>query len=526
MKKNEKSQNRLYNIVCIIVIILCALIVSLNLFAIINIVFVNKSNITNRIRALEMGDIISLIGVAVSVWIGGTIINTLDKNKLEKMDKQLSFIEGISNKTVESMKKSIVNKFKLVEDDPISYWIADQIEQIDDLAFLDRKLYDLIENEEECFKLIKKNRGTKKSTYIGRSYTEIVDDIKKWISNNKQDNTDCLKLIIKVRNIQALLEGGYVLKEDYDIKNFMELINIFDEIKGTLKRGQEALYDEEEISEELKQRIVNKTSFGSKEYRRLEMDAHMFYIVGESYSKIVQYRNDSGNIPYRNNKKMDMKIAEKNAKQYEIKAIQIYEMCKKISKDIIDVPEYFYRGYGCTIERCDYYEIAVINYKKNKGVDYKKAINILKSAREQYEKSYKIASANSFIVPNKLNYIFHVITSVNDKIFWLEQSVIPSETDMYTNLDLNKTKINNEEKEKALKYTKNYIKSYPSYPHAYYIRACYMFNLYCCERNEKYYKKFLKYYEHFRTVKSNNTLHNRYENRLEGYNRIMKKYRN
>lgn len=519
MRKNKSvKKNMLYmKVVSILIIIFIAVIVAANLFAIIYIVLYQYSCFEVKYSKIEFANIIALLGIAISVWIGGAIVNSLDKQKLNELDENLMVVKKAMDETMESRRDSISKQFKLI-DEPIGRWMADQIDLLDKDVFIDSALYDLLVDEEKSFQLLRENRATKRGKIIAESYEIIIRGINVWIKSHSKYNIDPLKLVVEVRNMQRLFEEGYLLGKDYSIDNYVNVTVIYNKIKNKLIKNDRELYDKN--FNEIMEMIKDKISYDTVEYRELEKDAHIFYMVGESYSKMAQYYNDTDRIPTRKSKEYVMEEVYENAEKFEIKAITISKVCKEISGDIVEVPEYFYRGYGCTIERCEYGKL-IVNYDKKGKMNYKKAIKCLEKALEQYELSYKIECKKSYMFPNKLNYIFHVITSVNDKIFWLKQKKIPSKLEMFKNLKLqNDSKLEKTVKEKY-EYVSRYIMSYPSYPHVYYIKACYLFNLFYSRPKRKYYDDFKKAREEYMQIVENNTLGNKYIKRLDCYNNIM-----
>ncbi len=369
---------------------------------------------------------LGIIGIAISVWAGLNIANSIERKDVENIsssvkDMQKEFennkkeMENVKN-DINSAKKKVMyikqdiestNNDKLnvywktfqsellnTNQDTVSRYFYTEFSAVDDAKW--NNITEIILLEQD-FSQIYNNYGETlkekvKIILLDKAENSIIradillgkiDDIE----NTKLK--ELVKIYLKYRITEFHFMNGYMVEKKASYHEFKEAANGFEEICKLIGIDLEHAY---EIPQE-----------------KTELAIYFANSIGESYSKVT-HRDD---IPKRYEPEEKITKFREEVNLYSEKAIHYLSIAVELNKQFSQ-KEVYYRNLGCAYERKDRNNNSVGKNAKNIIFNYRKALDSVISSDEdktRVQKIYKVLLSYYHVV---MKVIFEIDDKEND----------------------------------------------------------------------------------------------------------------
>lgn len=439
-EKDKKSRRGIAYIVAYFFPIIAATFV-----VIINAILLYRGSKTDSLES----NLISIFGIAVSVWVGLNIANAIDREKIINMQEKLDTFDGEIKEIEEVMlinsdaaKKSLIDYMRGDFELPISRWLAEQIEG---MSTQTSELYRAIIDEEQLYRRIRQMARTQSFTSKNiniltdaeSEHTKVIERIKKSLA--KDDNKQILGLMMAIRETEVHFLIGYKLKDKNEkLKRFQKSIRVYEDAADMLIIGN--YYISKALGENYNLVQFEKDIQGIDE-KDIEIIAYILNFIGESYSMMTYISGTS--------------------KEYKELAKKLCHFTVVAASKCGRERETYYRNYGCAIER------------PVKGATE----DDLKMALDQYERAYAL--------DQKESRILHCLTSAYDKIFRILSGLNVRGKENITKfriIDESKREKINEYLIRQRLFQNMYTKCFPEKKEAYIMSALYYRDQYVIDR--------------------------------------------
>ena len=381
--KRKRKENGLYKALFISMIVFSGILVLTNIVVLgIIPIFFNKI-FTYEQAAIQ--NIISVFTMAVSVWIGLSITERVDRGAILQLKEQAKEIEEQLAENERISLQLLLNDLRVNETDVIAQLVIQRIHGIATNIFPSGVWLALREEEQILNELRKMGLGKNfERTY--HRYAGCVENIRKMIEKNKNaEEVKSINEILDFRMIEVSFLMGYSTDEKTANSSFVECVEFFMERSKQFGLDISDIPDKYVLKRDEAEELLDSKLLHVK--YEWGVYAYLFNFIGESYSEIVHYNNrckdDNKAYPWRRSHEKCKNLAL----NYCLLAIVSAERGKAKS-------EVYYRNYGCAIERANYFNLTE---------------DILWEAMEQYKKAFQISSGQRLI--------YYCIASACNKIF-------------------------------------------------------------------------------------------------------------
>lgn len=403
--KRKRKESRWYAVLFISMIGFSGILVTINVFTFLIFPLIGKPTFTYEQAAVQ--NILSAFSMAVSVWIGLSIAERLDRGTILQLKEQAGDIE---EQLVENEKINIqllLNDLQINQTDAIAQLAIQKIQEIATNTF-PSNVWVALREEEQILRELQNTRTSGEAKRIFQRYEGFVKEIKLLIAKNEnQEAAKKINEILDLRMMKAQFFMGDITEGKDAAAFFIDCVESF--WKNSEQFGIEVsdipskyvlkTDDAEELLDS--DMIHEKCDWG--------VYAYLFNFIGESYSRITHHNNRCAENDRVYPRKMKYEKCKNLALNYCILAIASAKRGKVKS-------EVYYRNYGCAIERANYF-----NFTED----------ILWEAVEQYKKSFQICSGQ------RLSY--YCLASAYNKIFEARTGLKRSmEKEDMTELQLNR----------------------------------------------------------------------------------------
>ncbi len=367
-------------------------------------------------------DVITLIGIAVSVWISITIFNSVENSKIKSVEDTLNSIENTRNDlTIKNrkLKKQIqvlqfqqyeINKnlfaaeVKKSDDLFVNYILnnlnnSNNLNNLNNLEYVSAQDYFILYSIEKKFADIVFVHNS--FNYTAKQKQEIYDSIKAYIEKEKGSINK------RNREINSYFEyrlGDFFFYSGYLYGQTADYINQYNYFYNAVQQYIKAF----NII-----KLMNSENSCIVELTNKQLAVYLNNMLGECYSKQVEalVRMDSDSRP-KNIKYEDIK---EKAKKYCSESVDIMEQYAHNGETI--EKETYYRNYGWAIIRS-------LDFDKNVSDEISQSIELFKKAFNLNKEKYKIYNA---LICSHLLLISNYIDS---KICHSIQSLEPLSSDV------------------------------------------------------------------------------------------------
>lgn len=409
-------------------------------------------------------NIISIIGIAVSVWVGILVVDRLDHKEIRNLSEQAKEIEEQQILNEQLSLRLLLDDLEANKNNPIARWISEKIKNIDATAF-PYGIWIAFREEEYLYRQMQQTIG-KVGEEVYNQYNNCIKSIWDTIGHYKKSGASvkAIEEILCLRETEAKFLYAYSIENNKKpvAKNVISDEEAAKEAAtsfiGALKYYEKNLdkfgLDSFEVSSEklLKKDEATKMIGDLRRGRNKPEFAYIAYIfnfIGESYSKLVQYNNNYG-VSICQNK--DLNSCKYLALNYCLLAVTAANAgnCRR---------ETYCRDYGCAIERARMEELP------------------LETAIEQYKEALKLGFNEK---------IYHCLASAYDKSF--KKSVeFEREEGRITEITLNEEKGKDFFSKKGNEYKtliKQYLACFPNSPNAHIFSLLYYRNQYLVDSSK------------------------------------------
>ena len=426
--KNTK-QDGLYTAAYLVPIIAAVIIAVLNILYFLGFL---SSSATDNSNDIAFANVISIFGIAVSVWVGLSIASSIDRAKINHIEHSVGVLEDAQTLYKEARRRAIIDMMYTEEHNPLGIWIAHKIEGIE-VEVLSDDVYDLLLAEERYYSCITRKIYENEEDLISQ-HDACITAINKLLKKTDVEETSVLKTILECRIALVSFATGYRVLKEKRIADFQKTIDTFSKCsKDILGKNfsieqVDSITDDGTTSDKEIYAALKKTC----DNESMDIMAYILNIIGESYSKIAE--------------SCDIKCPL---------AVKLCHFAVVIAEQRECPKGVYYRNYGCAIER--------LADRSNKS----SYIAALKKAIAQYQKALKYE--------NTRDKALHCITSAYNKEFetlieWAQNDSVPitQAPDLKLNFTRLRHVLNNYEK-----YQELYQKAYPNMKDSYLMSALY-----------------------------------------------------
>lgn len=393
--ENKSELNKIFGSTRIAVII----ITTITIISIIIITFIKSNNTVEKYEADLMASGLAIIGIAISVWAGLNIANSIERKDVEDIK---SSVKGINEqfednkKEMESVKRNIEYAKKNVTDinkdveamrnerrdvnwntfllelletckDTVSRYFYTEFstnpiewKNLIEMVLLEQDFSQVYNNYSETSK-VKKVLIDKAENGINRA-TRLEEEIGT-INNPRLEKL--IRIYLKYRITEFHFMNGYMVDKEKSYGEFKEAA-----------KGFEKVCDLMEID------LQHADSISGK---KLELAVYFANSIGESCSKVTHREN----LPKDGALETEINRLRVEVNSYSEKAIYYLQLAIKLNKDFPQ-REVYYRNLGCAYERKDRNNNQFGKNAKNIIDNYREALNAVISSDEDKKNVQKI----------------------------------------------------------------------------------------------------------------------------------------
>lgn len=307
-----------------------------------------------------ISNIISVWGIAVATWVGASIADRLDRQSVMDLNDRVEEINRYLGSSEREAFRALLRDLESNRDNAITYWFSDTLSGIDEHSF-SGSLWIAMKEEEELYRQLQQSKAEK-------NYNDLlkqIEIVRRLLKEFSRESNGVVETILSLREIEAHFLIAYSLKNNDGIEKFIAAIEYYQ--KHTERFHFDAFVLERDIS-----KIAEKTEKGYIKGKMLVSEklnwpvwAYISNLIGESYSKIIDYNN-----PLK--PKDSLLPGGFSLEECGQLAIGYCTQATIIASVAECQRETYYRNLGCAIER------------KNYG---KLTPEVLDSAMEQYRKA-------------------------------------------------------------------------------------------------------------------------------------------
>lgn len=380
--KFKSSGNKLYKCLFSALIICSFSLVMINILVLI-LPVVKTNQLSYEEVAIQ--NIISILAMAVSVWIGLGIVERMDRSSVIELREKSAELEEQLEVNARLSLQFLIDDLKADQRNGITQWIFQRIKGIESNTFFGG-IWISLREAEHVYQQLHRCKSQEEANGIFEHYKICVNRIRKELENqecSKEVRTHICD-VLDFREVEALFQMGFNSDKETANAHFIRVVEFCRKNEkrfgfGMIEVPNDTFLQRENIESEVNMCIKKQEDKGFSY-------SYIFNFIGEAYSEIVQYNN---------------KLIDKRAVPRKLS----YEQCKYLAYNYCLLAvvtaekencetETYYRNYGCAIERVH----------GNNLTD-----DVLCSAIEQYKKALKIDSNNQ--------YIYHCLNSAYNKRF-------------------------------------------------------------------------------------------------------------
>lgn len=395
MKKSGKN--------CWLIALCFAMVLIALAILIMNIVALFICNKELSVSVVVEANVISLIGLAITTWVGLNIIERIDRTMIQNLEDQSEILKEEVTK-LQGQAKSLSEQFsitnrqerlKLLEDlrldrgIGISKWIYRQLLDMSEASH-NVDIWRAFREEEACYHQLEQTYDQNEIETIASHIGSCLDTIREQAKCLNKSDARILEDVLLLRETEILFTKAYRQKWTNSAEQRACFVSV---TQKYTQSGRSKIFRWPSISESYEYKIDcdELMSILEKiEERDCPIMAHMFNFIGDAYSELVWY--DICQTP------SDVATRAVEANGYLSLNYCLLAVCSAIKGKYDN--ESYYRNYGCAIERV---------YHRYKRTDKNKYVQNLESAISQYYQALHCDSTNSSI--------YHCLASAYNKIF-------------------------------------------------------------------------------------------------------------
>lgn len=364
---------------------------------------------------------LGIIGIAISVWAGLNIANSIERKDVENIKISVKEIQkefannkkeiGTVKTDIDSAKKdvkSINDDVEAMNNEKLNlYWKTFQSELLNtNQDTVSRYFYtkfsavgyaewnsitEMILLEQDFSQIYNNYSETSKVKKIlldksGDSIIRAKELLKKIDAIKVEKLKELVEIYLKYRITEFHFMNGYMVEKKASYHEFKEAANGFEEICKLIEIDLEHVY---EISEEIK-----------------ELAVYFANSIGESYSKVTH----RGDIPKDDDPEEKIMKFREEVNPYSEKAIRYLSLAVELNEQFSQ-REVYYRNLGCAYERKDRNNKSVGENAKNIIFNYRKALDAVISSDEDKTRVQKIY----YVLLSYYHVVMKVIFKIDDK---------------------------------------------------------------------------------------------------------------
>lgn len=395
MKKSGK--NFWLIALCFAMVLIAVAILIMNIVAL----FVCRKELSGPV--VVEANVISLIGLAITTWVGLNIIEHIDRTTIQNLEGQSETLkEDVA--TLQRQAKRLSRQFaitnrqerlKLLEDlrldrgIGISKWMYRQLLDMSEASH-DVDIWRAFREEEAFYHQLEQTYDQNEIEIIASHIGSCLDTIREQAKCLGESDKHILEDVLLLRETEILFTRAYRQKWVNRADQRECFVSV---TQKYTQSGRSKILPWPSISESFEYKIdgdeVNSI-LEKIEERDCPIMAHMFNFIGDAYSELVWY--DICEMP------SSGAASAVAANGFLSLNYCLLAVCSA-QKGKYD-NESYYRNYGCAIERV---------YHRYKRTDVNKYVQNLESAINQYNQALRCDSINSSI--------YHCLTSAYNKIF-------------------------------------------------------------------------------------------------------------
>lgn len=395
MKKSGKN--------CWLIALCLAMVLIAIAILIMNIIALFICNKRLSVPIVVETNVISLIGLAITTWVGLNIIERIDRTTIQNLENQSEVLKEEVT-TLQGQAKSLSEQFaitnrqerlKLLEDlrldrgIGISKWIYRQLLDMSEASH-NVDIWRAFREEEAFYHQLEQTYDQNEIETIASHIGSCLDTIREQAKCLNKSDARILEDVLLLRETEILFTKAYRQKWNNSAEQRACFVSV---TQKYTQSGRSKIFRWPSISESFEYNMDcdELTSIlGKIEERDCPIMAHMFNFIGDAYSELVWY--DICQAP--------SETVERAVEANGFLSLNycLLAVCSAIKGKYDN--ESYYRNYGCAIERVyhRYKRTAVNTYVQN-----------LESAISQYYQALHCDSTKSSI--------YHCLASAYNKIF-------------------------------------------------------------------------------------------------------------
>lgn len=360
MKKKE-SGNWWYKTLFFGMVLSAFALVGSNIY----ILVATRGTISNLAECL-ISNIISIFGIAVTTWVGLSVVDRLDKKSIIDLNYKVAEINRYLDLSEREAFQALLRDLEHNRGNAITYWISSILEDIDENAFFGI-LWLAMRKDEDLYRLLHRDKTETSAIECYNALIKQINQIRRHLVEFPQDgNNQTIEMIVSLRETEAHFLIGYRAKGKASIAKFISAIDYYRSNAGRF--GFEAFVLEKSLStiSEITTPGHIKTILDSSERQSWPVWAYISNLIGESYSKIIHYNNSE--------KEGDHLLPEDlSVEQCDLLAVGYCRQATIIAEKAHCERETYYRNLGCAIERTGHGN-PTVEILASAIAEYKKAI--------------------------------------------------------------------------------------------------------------------------------------------------------
>lgn len=452
--KHRKNNGAAWYKFLFIALVTCSFsLVAINIVVLVILPLIGKGTLNYEQTVIQ--NIINIFGMAVSVWIGLSIADRMDRGEILKLKEQAEELEAQLAENERINLQLFINDLQGNDRYDIAQLIIRKINEIEANTFSSGIWLAMREAEQLLDKLLNTRPGPE-SEIVYSQYVSSVENIRKEIEKNKNSvAVKSINEILDFRLIRARFEMGYSTDSKTANKYFIECVEFF--VKKSDQFGLElsAIPNNYVFNGDEAENVLD-LCLRSPEYE-WSVYAYLFNFMGVSYSEIVYYNNRC--------KEKDRFFPKKfTYERCEILAVNFCLLAIAAAKRGKTQCETYYRNYGCTIERTNFGKLTE---------------SVLWKAVDQYKEAFRLNSGHRLV--------YYCIASAYNKIFEVRTGLTQRDKDKKIT-EINLCKYEKQKMKDFLceyeRWIELYLKCFPQEISAYRMAALFYRNKYLWNKDE------------------------------------------
>lgn len=383
--KKKRSSNGWYSVLFIALILAAISIVIINVVTLIIFPLSGKNTLSYEENAIA--NILNILGLAVTVWMGLSIVDRMDRSIIQDLEAKAKEIEERLSLADTLERQLLLDDLQNHEGLVITQWIIQCIEDVE-VGEVGSEIWKALREENRLYHNLRENKASQKAQGIFERHKGCVENLRKLLERYK---SEVVRPIVRILDLRAM-EAYFLIAYKNEISKpdaanyFAKAIKFYNEKRKEFGIEEFSIPDDRILDQQcVCNQLKNYTS--KKDYA---IWAYIFNFIGESYSKIVDMKDTvfGGNDP----NTVDIPSLE----HCEHLALNCCLFAVVTASEGKCQRETYYRNYGCAIER--------VNSDLFEGKE-----QALRKALVQYKEALKLDSNNY--------KVYSCLTSVYNDLF-------------------------------------------------------------------------------------------------------------